>query len=1775
MQRTFFPSILFTIIASLSTTLADTFVAPSFVDYVDVDQNGSLSVGDDVDWTSTNLGSRPYLTFGQDAFTSIQEAIDAVSFGQKVHIAAGHYFEESTISITKSVTILGDGAKITEIRGHPIEDDTQVGTYQVFGISGEFDVHLDGLSIVRGTGGIVHRDGNLTVSRCSISGNTATAGGGISTSAGTLLVNDSTLYNNTVVGRTAYSPISGNYYIYGLGGGIYSFSSLKVINSTVSGNAAEYGGGVYHTNSNEVAAIVNSTIVLNEAKRFPASGNNVTVGLGGGISTGATATVSLANSIVAGNTADISHPDVRRNFISNGGNFIGMDDSENSVFANDTATAHSLREDLVAYWPFDSSLTDYLGKHDGTLMGSATEFFGPGKFGAGIALGVNGDDYIEVPNEEAFDFSQGEGFSVSAWCRPDDFTKDWQALIAKGEGASWRIHRHHGNSFMSANAGGILGDLPYVDQTRTFITPPVTVLHIVLVSSPTESTSSLYVNGQLEAQGSYLPLDNNSHPLLIGENPGALGRSWQGVIDDVAIWARPLSTDEIDQIWNNDFGNSIGDLIAHPTIPIDQVIDPNLTNNGGPTLTHALVPSSPAIDAGQNAGALDSQGGQLTTDQRGAAFHRIRGSSVDIGAVEYCAAATWVARAEDFIIDIDNGNVGLDAGDSVTWESQTQGNQSGLTLGFNAFTSIEGAIEATCAGGTIKIGQGTYVTVATINDSILTIQGDGPNSTFIDGLGAVRPFTIIDSTVKISGLTLRNGAATDGAAIQSTGGNLQIDRCSLAQNRASNRGGAVALSEGSLRITNSTLSGNHANTGGGVHASNASVTIVNSTFSTNEAGSGGGVHNQAGSIQAFNSTFTKNAALGLPGETGLGGGLWHEGASTLLIHNSIVAGNLASSGPDIHSISPLMSNGANFIGDTTGIENSQSLSDPSFASTSTSLSQVLDPILANNGGATKTHALPFGSPAIGRAVTADAIDPIDSVIGNSNDIRLLNDQRGPGYPRQRHAAVDIGATEFCRRYTWVAENVDVVTDNGTPGLGPDDIVNVQSSRFGPQGGLVFGFNAFTSIQDAIDATECDPHTVRIVQGSYSEGATITITKDITIQGDGANTTKIDGADTHRVFDIPAGIHDVTLDGLTIKRGRTSFTGTNADNDDNRRGAGIRTFSKGRLTITYCSILDNNAAQDGGGLYSYKTGPVTITNCLIAQNRANWGGGIYTLGGATSITETSISNNMAFDSGGGIFNRKNETTILESIISSNTSVNQGGGLYSWEGSITVDDCIVSSNTTTEHGGGIYNAVSIATISRCTFSLNQTTEHRGGAIFNKNAQADFTNCSFETNHASEHGGGIYNEGPQAETTVIDTKLRGNTAGVDGGGLHNFDSAMMTVQSCHIVDNQAKFGAGIYSRRNCETTVRNCTLANNTAKIYGGGIYNGPSSITSIASTTISGNVLTGPPEGPTWPVVQGSGICSIGSGFNIAHVSVVHSTIAHNSITYLRSIDANTGPVGVGIAAEDPSGIWLANSIVVNPTDDSQLYHDIVAAYTSNENNFVGNVPVSIPGGPVTPSDLTFESTGLTEVHQIIRPLEDNGGPFPTHNLAHNSPAINAGNNAPVDHLGNPVMLTHDQREYPRQIGSHVDLGSVEAGKAGTYERWAAMVMPVGVGLDFEGDLDNDGDNNGFEFGVNSDVATPDSDSLRKPHLVTYANGSADIVFGFRPGNSNLIWIVERSPNLVRFDEIYRFDDGNVTQAPDVIGTVDSADPTKITVFDLHPPSPRSFYQVRIEQKEPWR
>jgi predicted outer membrane repeat protein len=227
---------------------------------------------------------------------------------------------------------------------------------------------LSGLTAANGNAGGIVNDGTLTVSGCTISGNSVPnivalsgAGGGILNYLGTLTVSGSTVTNNTArFGAGIYnvgtltvsgSTFSGNSAA-GDGGGIYDegLSPTTISNSTISGNSAAGGGGMiaFAVSLTMSATTVSGNSVAGDGGGIVSDGSatlsactisgNTAGGRGGGIwSSANTGALTLTGSTISGNTA-----------VAHGGGLYGVGAL---TVANTTFTGNSASEGGGIFFP--------------------------------------------------------------------------------------------------------------------------------------------------------------------------------------------------------------------------------------------------------------------------------------------------------------------------------------------------------------------------------------------------------------------------------------------------------------------------------------------------------------------------------------------------------------------------------------------------------------------------------------------------------------------------------------------------------------------------------------------------------------------------------------------------------------------------------------------------------------------------------------------------------------------------------------------------------------------------------------------------------------------------------------------------------------------------------------------------------------------------------------------------------------------------------------------------------------------------------------------------------------------------------------------------------------------------------------------------------------------------------------------------------------------------------------------------------------------------------
>jgi len=334
-------------------------------------------------------------------------------------------------------------------------------------------------------------------------------------------------------------------------------------------------------------------------------------------------------------------------------------------------------------------------------------------------------------------------------------------------------------------------------------------------------------------------------------------------------------------------------------------------------------------------------------------------------------------------------------------------------------------------------------------------------------------------------------------------------------------------------------------------------------------------------------------------------------------------------------------------------------------------------------------------------------------------------------------------------------------------------------------------------------------TIVVAAGTYNEHD-ITIDRNLTIEGAGADVTIVDGQNLGRVFLVsgtPAPV--VAMSGITVRNGYTD------------QGGGVFNDEQCTLTMTDCTVSGNTADWGGGGISNYYESTLTMTNCTVSGNTAaggSDGGGILNASTSTlTMTDCTVSGNTAGWLGGGIFNYMWCTlTMTNCTVSGNTAGWAGGGIRNSSGcTLTMTDCTVSGNTAVWQGGGICNIeVSTLTMTDCTVSGNTASGWAGGGILNYDeCTLTMTGSTVSGNTALDYGGGIFNN-DMCTLTMTNCTVSGNTASsVDsvGGGIYNYYTSTLALTNCTVSGNSADYCGGIhnYNYNSPDQCTLTCTI------------------------------------------------------------------------------------------------------------------------------------------------------------------------------------------------------------------------------------------------------------------------------------------------------------------------------------------------------------------------------
>ncbi len=450
--------------------------------------------------------------------------------------------------------------------------------------------------------------------------------------------------------------------------------------------------------------------------------------------------------------------------------------------------------------------------------------------------------------------------------------------------------------------------------------------------------------------------------------------------------------------------------------------------------------------------------------------------------------------------------------------------------------------------------------------------------------------------------------------------------------------------------------------------------------------------------------------------------------------------------------------------------------------------------------------------------------------------------------------------------------------------------------------------------------------------SDTSGSGFTLNKNLTIQGQGANSTFIQASSTYNtadrsVFTIASG-KTITLKNLTIRYGKVT---------SGNSGGGIT--NNGTLTVQNCTITQNayntTSSYGAGGIFNYDSTTLTISTSTISSN--TWNGTYYGSGGIYSNQSTTV-------------------TITASTLNGNaaTSTNPSTFAYSYA-----------------EPSGAFGTYRFGTdiITNSTISGNSTNAYAGAIQGYYDSSFTLTNNTIVNNTATQGAGGILYESLSGSNMILKNNILANNTG--GGTANDFyvvsgSAGMVTDNGYNIVEfstNKTFSATGNITGDQSSLNLDSALAANGSSGPYTFALLTGSVAInagTTSANSTVS--IPTRDQRGATRSGATDIGAYEFGGGGipdttspSVTFTSPTTSAIVSGSVTLTATSTDETAVAGVTFYVDSTTKIGSEITATSSPSTYTTTWtssgvsdgaHSLIAVARDSSNNYATSSSVSI-------------------------------------------------------------------------------------------------------------------------------------------------------------------------------------------------------------------------------------
>jgi len=288
---------------------------------------------------------------------------------------------------------------------------------------------------------------------------------------------------------------------------------------------------------------------------------------------------------------------------------------------------------VISWWKAENNALDNVATNHGIILSGVG--FAPGKVGQGFSFATT-NSAIRVPASPSLDVGTSDGLTIECWINPSDVAEQ-HSIAEWNTSGSWGAHFWidplsfgAGPGALYANIADTGGGWHQIQSASGAVTTNV-FQHVALTYDKASGIARIYCNGVVVAEsnfGSFTPL--TTFDLNLGHRPtgGDPEASFAGILDEVTLSARALTTNEIQAIYNaGDKGKCGGSgSKANESVSQNILVGPAVTGSdfvvrfaGIPDLTYTIESASnlngpwekavnvtaPSTDAGLGAGIFE------------------------------------------------------------------------------------------------------------------------------------------------------------------------------------------------------------------------------------------------------------------------------------------------------------------------------------------------------------------------------------------------------------------------------------------------------------------------------------------------------------------------------------------------------------------------------------------------------------------------------------------------------------------------------------------------------------------------------------------------------------------------------------------------------------------------------------------------------------------------------------------------------------------------------------------------------------------------------------------------------------------------------------------------------------------------------------------------------------------------------------------------------------------------------------------------------------------